>query len=78
MLYASFEGIIQDADKPACPDIVIPFEEETEANSGHLERNVFPATRDQRYIENMQRCESTHWFIKDGITVTYPGKLYLD
>jgi hypothetical protein len=81
LLYASFKGIIQCGEIALCPDEVIPFSEETEANGGHLQRDVDPSCDDPSVIRNMNRCESTHWFKKSGVTVAYTkngGKLFLN
>jgi hypothetical protein len=81
LLFASFQGTIQDADKPGCPDIIIPYTEETETNGGVLQRNVTPPTPDPQFLENMNRCESKHWFKVGSTTVTYTkngGKLFLN
>ena len=80
-LAASFEGTLLDKALAGCPEIIIPFEEETEDDSNYLERNVNTGTNEARYEKNTDACESTHWFREGGITVRYTkngGKLFLN
>ena len=75
---ASFKGILQDNDYLDCPDIIIPYHEEIEYDAGHIERNVNTDSSKPRVLENMNKCESTHWFKHKGVYAEYPGKLFLN